>query len=111
MAAGFMPLAPYIEEMNRIVAAALIVVLPAPAVAETSIFTDVGAPEIIEPEGPRVAPLKTFVPGHQSEHGGWVRPYEREGGPLPLPPPGQKSRGYVPGHHDAQGRWVPGHSK
>jgi len=103
-------LAPHIEEMKRIVAAAVLVVSFAfPATAETSIFTDVGAPEIIEPQGPRVAPLKTYVPGHHSEHGGWVRPYEREGGPVPLPPPGQKSRGYVPGHHDARGGWVPGH--
>lgn len=79
-----------------------------PAFAETSIFTDVQPPEVIDTGAPRVAPIKTYVPGHESEHGGWVRPYEREGGPVVLAP-GQKSKGYVPGHHDARGGWVPGH--
>lgn len=97
--------------MKRIVATALAASLAVPAAAETSIFTDVGAPKIVEPQGPRVAPLKTWVPGHHSEHGGWVRAHEREGGHVPLPPPGQKSRGYVAGHYDEDGAWVPGHSE
>lgn len=94
--------------MNKILAVTLIVFATCPAVAETSIVGDVSPPEVIEGAAPRVAPLKTWVPGHQSQHGGWIAPYEKEGGPLPLAP-GRKPQGYVPGYHDAQGGWVPGH--
>ena len=72
--------------MNKILAVTLIVFATCPAVAETSIVGDVSPPEVIEGAAPRVAPLKTWVPGHQSQHGGWIAPYEKEGGPLPLAP-------------------------
>lgn len=63
----------------------------------------------IEEPGPRVEEPRTFVPGHKSKYGGWVRPYTCEGGAVPLPGPGEKSQGYVPSHHDVDGAWVPGH--
>ncbi|PKQ09735.1 MAG: hypothetical protein CVT73_01165 [Alphaproteobacteria bacterium HGW-Alphaproteobacteria-12] len=65
--------------------------------------------ETIDNPAPGVTPRTSFVPGHKSKYGGWVRPYVREGGPLPQPRPGEKSQGYVPGHHDADGAWIPGH--
>ena len=59
----------------------------------------------------QVKPRKSFIPGHQSEYGGYVPGHYEEGPPQPPLAPGEKSQGYVPGHHDSQGRYIPGHPK
>ncbi len=63
------------------------------------------------PEPPPVSQPRSRVPGHWSEHGGFVPGYEREGPPMVPLAPGEKSRGYIPGHYDENGAWVPGHSE
>lgn len=71
------------------------------------------APDLqtIENPAPKAEPRKSFIPGHKSEYGGWVRPQMRDGPPLPPVSPTEESKGYVPGHYDGEGRWVPGKPK
>lgn len=96
--------------MKRELAAATIaLVLASPVLAKGPTSPEAPPLETIDNAAPKPEPLKTFVPGHKSKYGGWVRPYTRDGGAVPLPGPGEKSQGYVPGHHDADGAWVPGH--
>jgi hypothetical protein len=57
---------------------------------------------------PQAEPYRSFVPGHKSKYGGWVRPYYKEGGALPPVSPTEESNGYIPGHYDSDGNWVPG---
>lgn len=69
------------------------------------------APETKSSTAPEVKPRKSYIPGHPSKNGGYVRGHYEEGPPLPPLAPGEKSEGYVPGRHDADGRYIPGHPK
>lgn len=108
--AGFCAGGSYILVMKReLIFAVIALALASPAWAQGPTSFEAPPLETIDNAAPKAEPMKTFVPGHKSKYGGWVRPYTHEGGAVPLPPPGEKSQGYMPGHHDADGAWVPGH--
>lgn len=100
----------YIPVMRRISlpAAMFVILLPVMAMAEGATSPDVPALKTIENTAPKVEPRKSFVPGHESAYGTWVRPHYKEGAPLPPLAPGTRSGGYRPSGHDAQGTWHPG---
>lgn len=97
--------------MNRISVIAVVVLVAAPAFARGPTSPEAPPLQTIENPSPKVEPRKSFVPGHKSEYGGWVRPQLREGAPLPPVAPTDESSGYVPGHYDSDGNWVSGQPK
>lgn len=95
--------------MYRMIAAAFLAILAAsPAFARGPVAPEAPQLQTIENPAPKAEPRKSFIPGHKSEYGGWVRPQMREGPPIPPVSPTEESKGYVPGHYDSEGRWVPG---
>lgn len=89
-------------------AAVFVLLLPAMAMAEGATSPDVPPLKTIENTAPKVEHRRSFVPGHESAYGTWVRPHYKEGAPLPPLAPGARSGGYRPGGYDAQGTWRPG---
>lgn len=89
-----------------LIAVSLLIALPAWARGPTS--PEVPPLETIENPSAAPEPMKSYVPGHKSKYGGWVRPYYKEGGALPPVAPTEESKGYIPGHYDSDGNWVPG---
>ena len=94
--------------MKKIFLIAITLVASSPVWAKGPTSPEAPPLQTIDNPSPRVEPRRSFIPGHKSEYGGWVRPQIREGAPIPPVAPTQESRGYIPGHYDSDGNWVPG---
>jgi len=99
---------PYITVMDRVVLIAAILLTASPAWANDPSSPEAPPLQTIDNPSPEVQPQKSFVPGHKSKYGGWVRPYYKEGGALPPVAPTEESGGYIPGHYDSDGNWISG---
>lgn len=97
--------------MKRILPIILALLVAAPALARGPASPEAPPLETIDNPVAKPEPRKSFIPGHKSEYGGWVRPQMREGAPIPPVSPSQESKGYIPGHYDNQGNWVSGRPK
>ncbi|WP_421863226.1 hypothetical protein [Parvibaculum sp.] len=94
--------------MKQILSVTFAVLIAAPAFARGPTSPELPQLQTIPNPVAKPEPRKSFIPGHKSEYGGWVRPQMREGAPIPPVAPSQESKGYIPGHYDKDGNWVPG---